>query len=274
MRVAADERCGTMVRLLGLSDDKVALACDRAAGPAWVANFNAPGDVVVAGDPHVLTIVGNIGRELGAIDVQPVAVKGAFHTPFMASAHDRLSKALGSVDLRPLDVPVIANVDSRPHTEAGAWIELLLAQLVSPVRWRASLHRLAREGVRSFVELGPGTSLTGTVHRTIEGVNAWSVASPDDLDQLLEHLTGEPAPGPHEGEHLFMTERVVVSPAAGIFTPAEGLESGDTVAVGALLGTVSGSDVRSPFTGRVEGVLAHAGERLMARQPVAWLRTA
>jgi [acyl-carrier-protein] S-malonyltransferase len=274
MRMAADEAEGTMHRVLGLDDDKVTLACDRALGPVWVANFNAPGDVVIAGSPDALVTAANVARELGATDVAPVAVGGAFHTPFMTPAHNRLAKALRTVDLRPLDVPVVANVDSRPHSEAPAWIDLLLAQLVSPVRWRATLHRLAREGVRSFIEVGPGTALTSTVQRTVDGVNAWSVATPADLDHLLDRLTGAPAPGPHEGEHLFMTERVVVSPAAGLFTPVEGIQAGQLVGVGALLGTVAGAEVRSPFAGRVEGLLAHAGERLVARQPVAWLRTA
>jgi [acyl-carrier-protein] S-malonyltransferase len=274
MRVAADEEPGAMLRVLGLGDDKAALACTRAGGPVWVANYNAPGDVVIAGTPAALTTATKLARELGATDVQPLAVGGAFHSPFMAPAHDRLAKALRTIDLRALDVPVIANVDSRPHQEPSRWIELLLAQLVSPVRWRAGLHRLARQGVRTFVELGSGTSLTGTVHRTIEGVNAWSVASPDELDQLVERLRGAPAPGPHEGEHVFMTERVVVSPAAGIFAPAPGMDPGSVIAVGGLLGTVSGTEVRSPFPGRIEGLLAHAGERLTARQPVAWLRVA
>jgi [acyl-carrier-protein] S-malonyltransferase len=204
----------------------------------------------------------------------PIAVGGAFHTPFMAPARDRLKKALSEVTLFELDVPVVANIDATAHETSAEWPGLLVAQLCSPVRWRQGLHTLEERGVRTFVEIGPGTILTGTVKRTLSRSNGISVASPNDLDSLLERIEGEAGAAHHEGEHLFMTERVVVSPAAGLFEPAADLGAGRTVAAGDLIGTVGDAEVRSPFAGRIEGVLAHLGERVMSRQPIAWLRTA
>jgi [acyl-carrier-protein] S-malonyltransferase len=274
MQIAADERSGTMAAVLGLDDDKVEIACMRAAADVWAANFNAPGNVVIAGDAEAIKSAGAIAKDLGASKVLPVKVSGAFHTPFMAPARDRLRKALAEVEFRSLDMPVVANVDATGHAEVGDWPGLLTAQLSSPVRWRQTLHALADQGIKTFVELGPGAVLSGTVKRTVDGVRALSVNNPDDLDTLLERIEGEAAAAHHEGEHLFMTERVVVSPAAGLFAPADDLDAGLPIEAGDLLGTVGEAEVRSPFSGRVEGVLAHLGERVMSRQPIAWLRTA
>jgi len=100
------------------------------------------------------------------------------------------------------------------------------------------------------------------------------VATPDDLDALLDALHEQPAPVVHDGEHLYMSERLVISPAAGIFSPADGYAPGRAIEVGDLLGHVGEHEVRSRFAGTLEGLVAHDGERLTASQPVAWLRTA
>jgi [acyl-carrier-protein] S-malonyltransferase len=263
-----------MAAVLGLDDDQVEIACMRAASDVWAANYNAPGNVVIAGDPEAIDVAGGIAKELGAKRLMSIAVGGAFHTPFMAPARDRLKKALGEVAFLDLEIPVFGNVDATEHDDIKDWPSLLVAQLCSPVRWRQSLHALAESGVSTFVEVGPGTILTGTVKRTLDGASGQSVSTPNDLDTLLERIEGEAGAAAHEGEHLFMTERVVVSPAAGLFEPVPELGAGQSVAPGQLLGTVGEAEVRSPFAGRIEGVLAHIGERVMSRQPIAWLRSA
>jgi [acyl-carrier-protein] S-malonyltransferase len=276
MQVAAEERTGTMAAVLGLDDDQVDIACARVLGDVWVANFNAPGQVVIAGEPDAVAAAGAIAKDLGAKKVLPVAVSGAFHTPLMIPARDRLRKALKELDLRDLELPVVANVDARPHTDHTEWAALLSAQLCTPVRWRQTLHRLANDGITTFVELGPGTVLTGMARRTVAGGRALSVAVPDDLDTLLAAVAGQPATGAvhHQGEHLFVHERMIVSPAAGLFTPAGTSRPGVTIEVGEILGIVADEEVRSPFAGRLEAFLAVEGERVTARQPIAWLRTA
>src|SRR5690606_7016277 len=176
------------------------------------------------GDPGALEAAGAAAKDLGAKRVMAIPVGGAFHTPFMAPARDRLRKALESAEWRDPQVPVHANVDAMAHPMGSEWSGLLSAQLCSPVRWRQTLHELDAAGVTTFVELGPGTVLTGMAKRTVTAARTLSVATPADLDALLESLSQSPSTGAadvgqRDGEHLFATERMVVSPAAGLFTP-------------------------------------------------------
>jgi [acyl-carrier-protein] S-malonyltransferase len=275
MQLAAEEHHGTMAAVIGLDDDKVEVACARAGDDVWVANYNGPGDVVIAGSTNAIARAETAAKELGATRLLPLAVGGAFHTPFMAPAQDRVRKAVATTELRDPDLPVVANVDAAPHVAGADWAELLGQQLCSPVRWRQSLYVLDELGATTFVELGPGRSLTGMTNRTLPGSRAVAVAGPEQLDLLLELLHGHvPQPaGAHEGEHLFATERVVVSPAAGVFTPDPSLTPGLALELGQVVGHVGEHAVVSSFRGSVVGVLAVAGERVIATQPIAWLRT-
>jgi [acyl-carrier-protein] S-malonyltransferase len=279
MQRASEDHPGTMAAVLGLDDDDVDAACRRADGDAWVANFNAPGQVVIAGGTDAVAAAGGVAKDLGAKKVMPLPVGGAFHTPYMGPARDELRKAVAAATIRDPDVPVVANIDARPHTSGDDWAGLLSAQLCSPVRWRQTVVRLIEHGADTLVELGPGNVLTSLVKRIDRGVRAISIAVPEDLDRLLELLSGEPldAPRTPDGEHLYMTERMVVSPNAGIFTPAapwSGASEDAWIDVGDLIGEVSGVEVRSRFAGTLMGLIAVAGERVTASQPIAWLRTA
>ncbi len=272
MLEATTARIGTMAAVLGLDDDDVEMACARVGGDVWVANYNAPGQVVIAGDPDAVTRASEVAKELGAKKVMSMAVSGAFHTPFMSTARDRLGVAIDGADLREAEIPVYANVDARAH-RGREWTELMNAQLCSPVRWRQTLHNLHDDGATVFIELGPGNVLTGMAKRTVSGSTTIAVSTPDDLDRLLTALALPAEPiAVHEGEHLFATERMVVSPAAGVFAPVTGLAPGFEVAPGTVLGTVGDQEVRSPFTGTLVGVLAVDGERVTTSQPIAWLR--
>jgi [acyl-carrier-protein] S-malonyltransferase len=187
---------------------------------------------------------------------------------------------------------VVANVDARIHSDPAEWPGLLSAQLCSPVRWRQSLETLAALGGTTFVELGPGGVLGGLARRSVPDVDTVAVAEPDDLDKLMdviakpESLRAEP----HEvGEHLYMSERVVVSPGGGIFFPEQTLTApgigllpgtsgaGSTpsgISVGDLIGRVGAVEVRTPFAGVVVRWQAAAGERVQEGQPLLWLRVA
>ena len=110
--------------------------------------------------------------------------------------------------------------------------------------------------------------------RSAPDATAKAAADPAALDAIVEAATAAGAVDHHEGEHLFASERLVVSPAAGVFTPAGDVAEGQHIERGEIVGHVAGHEVRSPFRGTVKGVLAVAGERLTRSQPVAWLRTA
>ena len=266
---------GTMAAVLGLDDDQVDVACRRADDDVWVANYNAPGQVVIAGSPGGVEAASGHAKSLGAKKVMPLQVAGAFHTPFMTAARERLRAALAQADPRDSDVPVVSNVDAMLHDQAADWSSLLSAQLSSPVRWKHSLLTLANNGVTDFAELGPGAVLTGMAKRTVTGSRTISVATPEDLDKLLEWVGAGTSSGPtqQEGEHLFAVERLVVSPAAGIFTPVASLRDGSTIDVGTVVGHVGDVEVRSPFGGILQSFIALDTERVTTRQPIAWLRT-
>lgn len=266
---------GTMAAVLGLDDDLVEVACRRADSDVWVANFNAPGQVVIAGSVDGVESAGAIAKELGAKKVMSLQVSGAFHTPFMTAARDALRDAISDASPRDSEVPVVSNVDALAHDKGDEWASLLSAQLSSPVRWKHCLLQLADLGVTGLVELGPGGVLTGMAKRTVDSARTISVATPDELDKLIEWVNASGPVGATqiEGEHLFAVERLVVSPAAGVFTPIGTVQVGARIDVGAVLGHVGDHEVRSPFAGIVQNYIAVDGERLTAHQPVAWLRT-
>ncbi len=276
MHDAGIEHPGTMAAVLGLDDDQVDVACRRADADVWVANYNAPGQVVIAGSHDGVAAAGVHAKDLGAKKVMPLQVSGAFHTPFMISARDRLRSAIAAAAPRDAEVPVISNVDALPHRDGSEWASLLSAQLSSPVRWKQSLLELVDLGVTQFVELGPGGVLTGMAKRTATGARTISVATPEDLDKLIEFLRIDiPTPPARvEGEHLFASERLVVSPSAGVFARAAGIDDGASIEVGTVLGHVGDQEVVSPFAGVLQSYIAVDTERLTVRQPVAWLRTA
>ncbi len=275
MGEATQARTGTMAAVLGLDDDQVLAACEQTDGDVWVANYNAPGQVVIAGSPAAVDAAGAAAKELGAKRAMSLNVAGAFHTPYMGSAGARLASALADVDIRAPAVSVAANVDAQLHDDAEPWAELLTQQLTSPVRWRACLHALSDAGATAFVELGPGSVLTGTVKRTLADAVQLAVSTPADIDKLLGAISQMASVGPAAvgGEGLYVTERVIVSPCAGLFEANRELSAGDEVAVGAVVGWVADEEVRSPFSGTVMGVMAVDGERVTARQSVAWLRS-
>ncbi len=285
MQAAAEAQPGVMAVVTGSDADTIDVACHLADGEVWVANFNSPEETVIAGHPDAVGRAGRIAASLGARKVVPAPVCGAFHTPLMAPARDRLRKVLATTTFHESDIPVVANVDSRSHTAAGDWQPLLSAQLCNPIRWRQSIMRLGgladpgSDTENLFVELGPGDSLSTMVRHTLPSVATLTVSAPLDLDLLVDTISGDStlhsyAIG-HQGEQLYVSERVVISPGAGVFEPTEYLDltTGTTIDVGTFLGTVSGAEILSPFAGVLQGALAHRGERVQTGQPIVWLHT-
>ncbi len=227
-----------------------------------------------AGAPDAVAAAGDAAKARGAKRVTGLEVSGAFHTPFMSPARDRLGEAIDRTELRVPDGVVVANVDGGIHSNPATWRALMNAQLCSPVRWSQTLQTLSGEGFPTFVELGPGKVLTGLVKRSLKGALRLTVNTPDDLDTLLDALAAPPddVGGSPEGEHLFATDRMVVSPCAGVFTPVPGLDPGHQVAAGALLGHIGAEEVHSPFAGELMGWLAVDTERVTSSKPIAWLR--
>jgi [acyl-carrier-protein] S-malonyltransferase len=175
---AADAAPGTMVACLGYDVEEVEAAC--AASGAHVANDNAPGQIVAAGSEAALARL----RELlaaGRGRVLDVDVGAAYHSPHMRPAQAPFAETLATVAFGDGVVPVVANVDARPHTAAAEWPELLREQLVSPVRWRETVGTFSELGIREVVELCATPVLCGLVKRTDRTIARRAVATPEEL---------------------------------------------------------------------------------------------
>lgn len=182
-QAAADAIPGRMAALIGADLDVAAQAC--AGVDAWVANDNAPGQVVIGGTPHGLEAATEAARALGVRRVIKLNVGAAFHTPLMAAAADALRPHLDAAAFHVPAAPVVSNTDAKPYATAGGWPARLAAHLISPVRWRSSLETMAGLGADTFFEVGPGHVLTGLAKRTLgSSVILRSVSVPTDA--LLE----------------------------------------------------------------------------------------
>jgi [acyl-carrier-protein] S-malonyltransferase len=174
---------GAMAAILGLDAAKVAQACAESAGGDIVspANLNGAGQVVIAGARDAVRRAGERAKALGARRVIPLPVSAPFHCAMMKPAEDRLAPELRALSIQNPRVPVVANVDAEPKRAAAAAIEALVQQVSAPVRWEAVVGRLASEGVTTYVEVGPGSVLSGLVRKIHREATAVSFGSPEDL---------------------------------------------------------------------------------------------
>ena len=180
-RDADRARPGGLLALLGADERQATDACTAAPGRAWVANLNGPNQVVVGGDVTALAAVAERATALGVRRVIPLAVGGAFHTPWMAGAATSLAPTLADLRFRSPTWPLVTNHDARVVTDGRGWPERLVRHLTEPVRWDASVRRLAERGADRFVEVGPGSTLSALVRRIVPEAEVRSVGCPDDL---------------------------------------------------------------------------------------------
>ena len=168
MQEASDVVPSGMVSILGLEREQIESLCDEARGEEilQVANLLCPGNIVVSGHKTACERITGLAETAGAMKVIPLAVAGAFHTPLMQPAADRLSQALAEVEFRAPRIPVIANVDASPHSDPGDFKDLLLKQLVNPVLWEDSMRKMIDQcGVEQCYEIGTGRVLRGLLKR-------------------------------------------------------------------------------------------------------------
>ncbi|HEX6423945.1 MAG TPA: ACP S-malonyltransferase [Acidimicrobiales bacterium] len=186
-QLSADARPGRMVALMGADLDTATEVC-RGGRDVWIANDNAPGQIVVAGTPDGVDAAAGRARAAGVRRVMPLDVGHAFHTPLLSEAADELRHLLDTIDYRTPAAPIVANTDATAHSGAEGWPDRLAHHLTEPVLWRPSQQALAHLGATTFVEIGPGRVLAGLAKRTVPGVAVHNVATPADLDRLAEAL--------------------------------------------------------------------------------------
>ena len=185
MQEAVPVGAGAMAAVLGLDAAQVARACEEAAEGDVVspANLNGAGQVVIAGGRDAVARAGERAKALGAKRVVPLPVSAPFHCALMRPAEARLAPELRALAVSAPGVPIVANVDAEPKRDAAAAIEALVRQVSAPVQWEAVVRRLASEGVRAYVEVGPGAVLSALARKIDRDATVVHVDAPEGLEK-------------------------------------------------------------------------------------------
>lgn len=187
MAAAGRLRPGSMAAVLRLDDAQVAALCAQATAESGdtvqVANYNAPGQVVISGSPAGVTAAATLLKAAGG-RVLPLAVSIAAHSALMASAADEFARRVAATPIRTPTLPIIGNIQAQPLNTPAEIRTELVAQLTQSVRWTASIQAMAAAGAAQFIEFGPGEVLTGLVKRILPGAPTANVRAPEDLNLL------------------------------------------------------------------------------------------
>ncbi|HKQ37114.1 MAG TPA: ACP S-malonyltransferase [Verrucomicrobiae bacterium] len=180
MQDACDQTKGGMAAVIGLDEAAAQEVCKQ--GGVEVANLNCPGQIVISGAADKLPAAIELAKAKGAKKAIQLQVAGAYHSQLMASALPKLAAALDSVPIVPPRIPVISNVTGYPHGSTDDIRQNLVRQLTSSVRWEASIRYLLAQGFTRFIELGPGTALSGFMKRIDKTVAVFNVSDPASLE--------------------------------------------------------------------------------------------
>lgn len=189
MNAAVPEGTGTMAAVLGLDDATVEQLCNDCAGSGVLepVNYNAPGQIVVAGHVSAIERLKSAARVSGAKMVFMLPVSGPFHSSLMLPAASALATALDTIDIHPPVLKVLHNSNMAVATAASIKLELV-AQLTSPVRWTETMHRMTAGGTSQILEVGPGEVLSGLCRRIAPRVTAWPLNTPHGMDAAARAL--------------------------------------------------------------------------------------
>lgn len=186
MQEACDVTKGGMAAVIGLDEAPTREVCAQ-AGVA-LANLNCPGQLVISGAADRIEQACELAKAKGARRALPLVVAGAYHSPLMASARPKLAATLATAQVSVPFVPVISNVTAQPHTEPTRIRELLVEQVTTSVRWEESMRYLLGQGFRTFIELGPGTALTGFMKRIEKDARVLNVSDVAGLEAAAKAL--------------------------------------------------------------------------------------
>ena len=178
MQEACEQAPGTMAAIIGLPDEKVEEICAEVSTPESVvipANYNNPGQLVISGNVDAVNSACENMKEAGAKRALPLPVSGAFHSPLMQPAKDKLQAAIEKTEVKAPKCPVYQNVDAMPHTDAAEIKQNLIAQLTSSVRWTKSVQNMIADGATDFTECGPGKALQGMIAKIDRNVTAHGI---------------------------------------------------------------------------------------------------
>jgi [acyl-carrier-protein] S-malonyltransferase len=190
MQEACEVTRGTMAAIIGLDEAPTREVCEQSG--AELANLNCPGQIVISGEIEAINKACELAKAKGAKRALPLSVAGAYHSRLMASAQPKLRSALAEIPLHLPSVPVISNVTAAPHATAGEISARLVEQVTSSVRWEESIRYLLAEGFTRFIELGPGSALSGFMKRIEKNVQILNVGDSASLDQTVKAIAAAP----------------------------------------------------------------------------------
>lgn len=190
MQQAVPAGVGAMAAIIGLDDDAINAACEKAAGDEVVAavNFNSPGQVVIAGHAGAVERAIEGCKEAGAKRAMPLPVSAPFHTSLMRPAADNLAEQIMATEFSAPTVPVVHNVNAKTEADPEKIKQLMIEQIYTPVLWVDCTRTLVESGVTQVVECGPGKVLSGLCRRIEKGLSAFATETPADLDKALDEL--------------------------------------------------------------------------------------
>ena len=194
MTEAVPAGVGKMAAIIGLEDEQGVALCEQASdsdSKVWAANFNCPGQLVVAGHAAATERLMELAKEAGAKRALPLAVSAPSHTPLMQPAADAMAEKLASIAISNPVCPVWSNARAEALTSADDIRAALVEQLVSPVRWTETVQKIAAQGMVNSVEMGPGKVLSGLVKRIEKTMNVASVLTSDAMDAAVAENGGE-----------------------------------------------------------------------------------
>lgn len=187
MEHAAPEGIGAMSAILGMENSSVEKVMQEIDG-AYIANYNCPGQIVITGEKEAVERAGKALKEAGARKVLPLKVSGPFHSPMMENAGEKLKKVLEEVTLKKPSVPYVTNVTAELVTEKEPIRELLVKQVSSSVRWEQSIRNMIAEGIDTFVEIGPGKTLSSFMKKTDRNVTMYRVGTWEEAETVCSEI--------------------------------------------------------------------------------------
>lgn len=179
---------GAMAAVLGMDAAKIEEICGQTEGIVTVANYNCPGQIVITGEEKAVDAACAALKEAGAKRTVRLKVSGSFHSPMLAGAGEKLAEVLANVELRAFDTPYITNVTADYVTSVEGIKELLCRQVSSSVRWQQSVERMIADGVDTFIEMGPGKTLSGFMRKINRGVTMMNIENMADLEKVTGTL--------------------------------------------------------------------------------------
>lgn len=177
---------GAMTAVLGLDTETIEKICAEAEGQVSVANYNCPGQIVITGEAGAVAAAAEQLSAAGAKRCIPLKVSGPFHSPMLAGAGEKLGAELETVEIKDIQVPYLSNVTGEYVADKSQVKELLKTQVASSVRWQQSVERMIADGVDTFVEIGPGKTLSGFMKKINRDVKVLNIEKVEDLEKLTE----------------------------------------------------------------------------------------